>query len=167
MKTLSVVVPDSYYNVFHTASLKQQIPKSEIFRNLHSLNEEGFNFDMSVRERPILLYMQSLSVLLYSVCDYLDTQVKFYKDKDKEKYKLYLFLQKHTITHYQFFSSTTLDFLTEAFDNLSDDFADKAAERVTDMSYLIEKGTPEDWSIINKLAKKYRMDSKYHKASLA
>jgi len=163
MKTLSIIVPDSYYNIFEKASREQNITKSEAFRNIYSLNEEGFSIDISAKEKPILLYMQSVAILIYAMCDYLDTQIEFYKDKNKEKYKLYLFLQKHSITHYQFFSSTALDFLTEAFETLSDDVLDKSAERMTDMSYLIEKGTNEDWNIISKLAKKYKQDYKYKK----
>ena len=129
---------------------------SEVYREIYGLEYAEFNLSFSVKEKTLLSYVQTLSVLTYGFTDWLRQQVVFYTEKgNKKKQEFYEFIYKNTNSLYSYFNDILLPMCDEGFETLTDNAAEIEAENIEAVAYLIEKGNAEDWNKVRKLAKPY------------
>ena len=156
MKTLSVNIPKTYYDIISEIAFEGKTTKSDVFRKVNGLLTEGFNFDFSTHDKPMLNHVQSISILQYSLLEFMKEQLIFHTGKNKQKASSYGCLYKTTKIQYDYYSKSVLDLLDEGFNQMSDNLAAELAERVETVAYLIDSGNNNDWSKINKIGNEVR-----------
>ena len=155
MKRLGVYVPKVYYDILQEISDDENISKSEAFRLVNGLMTQEFNFDFSTHDKPLLNYAQTISIIQYSMLEFIHSQMVFHtNNKNINKAKFYEYLYKLTKIQYDYYDKSLLTMLDEGFESLTDDLSEKLAERVETIAYALEKGTTDEWNEINKIGKK-------------
>ena len=115
-----------------------------------------FDIVFSAKEKTLLRYVQTLSVLTYGFKDWIRQQAVFYaENKNEKKQWFYEFIYRNTNSLYDYFNNVLLPMLDSAFETLTDNAAEQEAKNIEAVAYLIEKGSADDWNKVRKLADPY------------